>query len=134
MSNMPAAAVTASILLAADGDERLSGAYDDLYAVARTTVGKAAHDAWNQPVITDDTNMNMGDVYRTLMEFTARRHEFADELRTATLPRRLRIYRWVRANWRWTRRIPGARTPHEAIDRQITAPQNVEDDPLQIGN
>jgi len=33
------------VLLAADGDEKLSGAFDDLYKLARTSVGKEAHDA-----------------------------------------------------------------------------------------
>lgn len=37
---------TCQVLLAADGDERLSDAYDALYAIARRTVGKEAHDTW----------------------------------------------------------------------------------------
>ena len=42
---------TCQVLLAADGDERLSDAFDDLYAIARQTVGRAAHDAWTAPLI-----------------------------------------------------------------------------------
>ena len=34
---------TCQVLLVADGDERLSDAFDDLYAIARKTVGKASH-------------------------------------------------------------------------------------------
>ena len=57
---------TCQVLLAADGNERLAAAYDRLYATARQTVGKEAHDAWTAPTIEDDSEMNQGALYRRL--------------------------------------------------------------------
>lgn len=116
---------TCQVLLAADGDERLSDAYDQLYAVARRTVGKAAHDAWKAPVIEDDHEMNQGDLYRQLSEFNSARNAFADHLRSATLPARHRASRAVRRKWKWTTKIPGVRKPRESSERITTAPQDL---------
>jgi hypothetical protein len=118
---------TCQVLLAADGDERLSDAYDALYAVARRTVGKEAHDAWNAPVIADndDGAMNQGELYRRLSDFNAQRNAFADHLRSATLPRHKRLSRWLRSNWTWTTKLPGIHTPTTPEQRQIVAPQDL---------
>jgi hypothetical protein len=110
---------TCQVLLAADGDEKLSDAYDELYAVARRTVGKEAHDAWATPVVEDDAEMNQGDLYRRLSEFSTKRAEFADHLRRATLPRRKRASRWIRS------KLPGVRAPTTPEQRQIVAPQDL---------
>jgi hypothetical protein len=116
---------TCQVLLAADGDEKLSDAYDALYAVARRTVGKEAHDAWTVPVIEDDAEMNQGDLYRRLSEFNAQRAAFADHLRRATLPRQKRLSRWIRSNWTWTTKLPGVHAPATPEQRQIVAPQDL---------
>jgi len=116
---------TCQVLLAADGDEKLSDAYDDLYAVARKTVGKEAHEAWTAPAIEDDAEMNQGELYRRLGDFNAKRAAFADHLRRATLPRHKRLSRWIRSNWTWTTKLPGVRTPTSPEQRQIVAPQDL---------
>jgi hypothetical protein len=77
---------TCQVLLAADGDDKLSRAYDELYDTARRTAGT---------VLTDDSKMNMGELFRRLKPFTDARTEFADHLRTATLPRRKKIRRAI---------------------------------------
>jgi hypothetical protein len=96
---------------AADGDERLSAAYEALYAVARRTVGKEAHDAWTTDPITDDSKMNQGALYRRLEEFNAHRNAFAVDLRTATLPRPQRASRAIRTWWPRLATIPGIHPP-----------------------
>jgi hypothetical protein len=93
LSQVKAEVDACQVLLAADGGERLSDAFDELYNLARKSVGKAAHDAWEAPVITDDQEMNMGPLFRSLQAFNTAREAFADDLRTATLPRRHRITR-----------------------------------------
>jgi hypothetical protein len=127
LSLLKAEVDTCQVLLAADGDEKLSDAYDVLYAVARRTVGKEAHDAWSVPVIgdNDDGAMNQGELYRRLSDFNARRNAFADHLRRATLPRHKRLSRWVRSNWTWTTKLPGIHTPTTPEQRQIVAPQDL---------
>ena len=116
---------TCQVLLAADGDERLSDAYDDLYKLARTSVGKEAHDAWNTPVITQDIEMNQGELYRRLEAFNTKRGEFADHLRTATLPRHKRSSRWLRTRLPWIIKLPWIRAPRIASERQTVAPQDL---------
>lgn len=85
------------MLLAADGNKRVSRAYDKLIQVALSTVGAEAHDAWQKPPIKTDEEMNMGPLFDRLAEF---RHEllaFERELSQATLPRRIRIWKRVRS-------------------------------------
>lgn len=123
---------TCQVLLAADGDEQLSEAFDDLYELARTRVGKEAHDAWIPPVIDTDQEMNQGLLYRRLADFDARRAEFADDLRTATLPRHKRIWRWTRARWPLVTKLPGIRAPRTPADRQVTAPQDLASDRAEL--
>jgi hypothetical protein len=87
---------TCQVLLAADGDKRVSRAYEELIRVARSTAGAEAHDAWQEPPIKTDAEMNMGPVFDRLVAF---RHEllaFEQALSRATLPRRLRMWRHLR--------------------------------------
>jgi hypothetical protein len=106
------------VLLAAEGDEKLSDAFDDLYAIARRTVGVEGHEAWKAPVIEDDEGMNMGPLYRRLRPFNDALDGFADDLRKATQPRTRRISRRIRSV------VPFMRRPKSAADRRIVAPQD----------
>lgn len=115
---------TCQVLLAADGNERVCAAYDRLYATARRTAGKEAHEAWKAPVIETDPEMNQGPLYRRLEQFNAERDAFADELRTATLPRWRRVSRWLRTHWTWLAKLPGVREPPSADARRVIAPQD----------
>jgi len=123
LSHTKAELDTCQVLLAADGNERLSDAFDDLYAMARRSVGKAAHDAWNAPVIESDNEMNQGWLYQQLSEFNTARDHFADDLRSATLPRRKRANRWVRSNHR-VAKLPLVRRPRSPLERRSVAPQD----------
>jgi hypothetical protein len=112
------------VLLAADGDERLSNAFDDLYNLAHRSAGKAAHDAWNAPLIQPDAEMNQGELYRQLSKFNTARDQFADDLRTATLPPRKRVSRWVRPRPR-VGKLPLVHRPRTAHERRTVAPQDL---------
>lgn len=116
---------TCQVLLAADGDERLSDAFDDLYAIARQTVGRASHDAWTAPLIEHDAEMNMGELYRSLEPFNVARGEFADDLRTATLPSPKRVSRWLRLKYPRLTKIPWIRSPRTPAARRTVAPQDL---------
>jgi hypothetical protein len=116
---------TCQVLLAADGDERLSDAFDDLYAIARKTVGKASHDAWKSPPTEHDSEMNMGDLYRSLEPFNVARGEFADDLRSATLPLPKRASRWIRLKYPTLTKIPWIHSPRTPAARRTVAPQDL---------
>ncbi len=116
---------TCQVLLAADGDERLSDAFDDLYAIARQTVGRASHDAWTAPLIEHDSEMNMGELYQSLEPFNVARSEFADDLRTATLPSPKRVSRWLRLKYPTLTKIPWIRSPRTPAARRTVAPQDL---------
>jgi hypothetical protein len=87
---------TCQVLLAADGDHRVSEAYGELVEVMRATVGAAAHKAWTEAPIRTDTEMNMGPLYDSLEEFRAEVSSFENALARATLPRRKRLVRTLR--------------------------------------
>jgi hypothetical protein len=113
------------VLLAADGGEQVSIAYDALYATARRSVGTEAHDAWEAPVITDGKEMNQGDLYRRLEGFNTERTAFAATLRIATLPRWRRASRTLREACPWLTVFPGVHTPPPAIPKQVVARQDL---------
>lgn len=107
------------VLLAADGNDTVSGAFDELCNTARTTVGTEAHQAWKADVIGPDEAMNMGPLFQRLRAFNDARDNFADVLRTATVPRTRRLKQ------RQRRQLPGTSTATSLAQRRITAPQNV---------
>jgi hypothetical protein len=127
LSHSKAELDTCQVLLAADGDERLSNSFDDLYHLARTTVGKAAHDAWNAPPIEADSQMNQGELYRQLAKFNGAKDQFADALRSATLPCRKRSTRWLRSSWPLSK-LPFVHPPTAASERRGIAPQDLTTD------
>lgn len=81
---------TCQVLLAADGDQRVSRSYDSLIEVARSTAGVEAHKAWNEPPIKTDAEMNLEPLFSRLAQLRQEFLAFERELRRATLPRRLR--------------------------------------------
>lgn len=87
---------TCQVLLSADDVRGISDAYDSLVATARAVVGKEAHDAWAEEPITTDAEMNMGPLFQRLAGFRTQLNEFEGELASATLPRRIRFWRWLR--------------------------------------
>lgn len=95
-SDVKAEIATCQVLLSADGDERVSAAYNDLVETARATAGAEAHDAWTAPPVGTDAEMNMGPLHERLAPFRERLARFELELAAATLPRRKRLLRWFR--------------------------------------
>lgn len=77
---------TCRILLAADGHKSVSAAYERLVYTARETVGREAHQAWKEPPVESDPQMNMGDLYDRLSRFRKELDAFSDTLKSATLP------------------------------------------------
>lgn len=53
-------------LIRADRDLEIRDAYEDLVATLRQTAGALARDAWSQPAVADDEDMNMPDVFEAL--------------------------------------------------------------------
>jgi len=92
-SKVKAEISTCQVLLAADGHQRVSRAYNKLVATARGVVGREAHDAWAQDPIQTDAEMNMGDLFDRLADFRDQLDSFEGSLARATLPRRLRALR-----------------------------------------
>lgn len=95
-SKIKAEVSTCQVLLAADGDEDLARAFDRLVEVTRQTAGHEAHEAWKQPAIRSDPEMNMGDLFDRLGELRTQLGRFEEDLARATLPRRIRPLRWLR--------------------------------------
>lgn len=81
------------VLLAADGDERVSLGYDSLVQVARSSVGAEARSAWQEPPIETDAGMNMGALFDRLVDFRREVAVFEQILGRATVPRRKRLRR-----------------------------------------
>jgi hypothetical protein len=93
-SDVKAEIATCQVLLAADGDERLSAAYNDLVETARATAGAESHEAWKEAAVATDSEMNMPALHGRLQPFRDRLREFELTLASATLPRRKRLWRW----------------------------------------
>jgi hypothetical protein len=96
-SKIKAEISTCQVLLTADGHRRVAGAYDELVATARRVVGQEAHDTWAQDPIGTDAEMNMGPLFDRLADFRGQLVAFEGSLAQATLPRRLRALRRLRA-------------------------------------
>ena len=79
---------------------------------------------WKAPVIEEDHEMNQGDLYRRLSEFTRDRNALADQLRTATLPTRHRRVARSAASGNGRPRSP-ASTRRRTLNRIATAPQDL---------
>lgn len=97
-SEIKAEIATCQVLLAADGDERVSEAYADLVETAGATAGAEGHVAWTEAPVASDKGMNMRALHERLAPFRERLGRFELELASATLPRRKRVLRW----WRGT--------------------------------
>lgn len=97
LSGVKAEMGTCQVLLAADGDERLSATFNELVEVARTTAGAEAHRAWNEEPITTDAEMNMGPLFEKLKPLWTKLDAFEGDLARATLPRRKRVKKHLSA-------------------------------------
>lgn len=95
-SRVKAEISTCQVLLAADGDTTICSAYKRLFKTARDTAGQQAHEAWKADPIASDPDMNMGPLHAMLAPFRDQLETFEADLARATLPRRLRIVRWLR--------------------------------------
>jgi hypothetical protein len=95
-SRVKAEISTCQVLLAADGDQAICDAYKKLFKTARETAGQQAHEAWKEDPIASDPEMNMGPLHASLATFRDQLDAFETDLARATLPRRLRVLRWLR--------------------------------------
>lgn len=97
-SAVKAEVTTCQVLLAADGDQRLAEAYDQLVQTARETAGAEAHEAWKAEPVKADHEMNMGLLFERLTPLRESLAAFENDLARATLPRRTRARRWWNGN------------------------------------
>jgi len=95
-SKVKAEVSTCEVLLTADGHRKVSVAYGELVRTARRVAGQEAHEAWKDEPVQADSEMNMGPIFERLQEFRAQLDDFEGALAGATLPRRLRLARWLR--------------------------------------
>jgi hypothetical protein len=95
-SAVKAEIATCQVLLGADGHRRIADAFSELSSIARSCVGREAHDAWKEEPISSDAEMNMGSVFERIDAFRKELSRFEAELAWATLPRRHRAWRAVR--------------------------------------
>lgn len=95
-SRVKAEISTCQVLLAADGDREIAAAYGGLFKTARDTAGQQAHEAWKADPIASDPEMNMGPLHAKLAPLRNQLETFETDLARATLPRRLRMVRWLR--------------------------------------
>jgi hypothetical protein len=117
-SEVKAEIATCEVLLAADGDERLSNAYDALVVTARATAGAESHDAWNEAPAAIDADMNMAALHQRLQPFRDQLRDFELALATATLPRRKRLWRWCRGVDIKVRYRTPVELPHDRPDER----------------
>lgn len=87
---------TCQVLLAADGNQRITDAYNALLETARETAGSEATKAWKDEPIKTDPQMNMPELFDRLQSFRDGLKRFESDLARATLPRRRRVWRWMR--------------------------------------
>lgn len=95
-SEIKAEVHTCQLLLAADGDTKVALAFEKVIEVAQHTAGREAHEAWTQPAIRSDAEMNMSELSESLAPFRSQLNLFKDELAHSTLPRRKRLRRALR--------------------------------------
>lgn len=89
-STIQAELTACQVLLRADGDHKLSEQFDQLVATARRIAGQAAHNAWVEPPIAKDSEMNMPGLFEEVSPFRAELESFESALANTTLPRRKR--------------------------------------------
>jgi hypothetical protein len=111
LSKVKAELEACQLLLDADGHADIARAFRNLETLARSTAGKAAHDAWRMAPIESDAQMNLGDVHHQLEPFNAARARFAEHLRIATLP--------------WHHRVGRGKTVSVAVAQPTIPPQDL---------
>lgn len=95
-SDVKTEVATCQVLLAADGDQRILSAYEELVVTARRVAGGEAHRAWEEEPVASDAEMNMPTLFASLQVFRTQLDAFEVALARATLPRRQRLIRWLR--------------------------------------
>lgn len=83
---------TCEHLLAADGPEWLAREYQKLVAIARSTAGREAHEAWNVDPIAEDSKMNMPDLFARLKPLNDEVDSFREHISWAGKTRRAKIF------------------------------------------
>jgi hypothetical protein len=85
---------TCAHLLGAAGPDWLASEYQQLVSIARATAGREAHEAWKAEPITDDSEMNMPELFARLKPLNEQLDSFRDEISWADKTRRAKIVAW----------------------------------------
>jgi hypothetical protein len=87
---------TCENLLAADGPSWLAQEYQELVSIARSSAGREAHEAWKVDPITEDSEMNMPDLFGRLNPLNNGVDRFRELIAWAGKTRRARVRIWRR--------------------------------------
>jgi hypothetical protein len=80
-------------LMAGDGPDWLAKEYENLVSTARLTAGKEAHEGWKVDPISDDSDVNMPELFARLKPLNDAVEEFRQQISWADRPRRGRRFR-----------------------------------------
>lgn len=85
---------TCENLLVADGPRWLAREYQELVSIARATAGREAHEAWKLDPITEDSEMNMPDLFARLEPLNDGMDRFREHISWAGKTRRAKVLVW----------------------------------------
>lgn len=93
LSQVQAELAACEHLMAVDGPDWLASEYEKLVSTARRIAGKEAHEAWKADPISDDTDVNMPELFARLKPLNDAVDEFRRQIRWADMTRRGRRFR-----------------------------------------
>lgn len=85
---------TCEHLLVADGPSWLAQEYQELVSIVRATAGREAHESWKVDPITEDSDMNMPDLFARLKPLNDGVDRFREHISWAGKTRRARMLVW----------------------------------------
>jgi hypothetical protein len=85
---------TCEHLLGAAGPDWLATKYQELVSIARATAGRESHDAWKTEPITEDSEMNMPELFTRLEPLNDELDRFREDISWADKTRRAKILSW----------------------------------------
>lgn len=91
---------TCENLLVADGPGWLAQEYQELVSIARSTAGRESDEAWKVDPITEDSEMNMPDLFGRLKPLNDGVDRFREHIAWAGKTRRARVRVWRRPSRR----------------------------------
>jgi hypothetical protein len=85
---------TCEHLIRAAGPDWLASKYQELVSIARATAGRETHEAWKAEPITEDSEMNMPELFARLEPLNDQLDRFREDISWADETRRAKIFAW----------------------------------------